>query len=113
MVDFKRAPGTDEADPTADPVGSIEQLGSSIDVSILSDDVDPLSVLILVGGLAALGAGLLAIRHLARRRGAAGCPWEVDPRRRSRVGMTGWVCADCGASGYTNDGKPPRECGKA
>lgn len=113
MADFKRAPGTDRADPSDDPVGSIETLGSSIDISILSDDVDPLSIVMLVGGLAALGAGLLAIRHLARRRTAVGCAWEVDTRRRSRVGMTGWVCADCGASGYTNDGQPPKECGKA
>ena len=113
MVDFKRAPGTDTADPSNDPVGSIETLGSSIDISILSDDADPLSILMLVGGLAAMGAGLLAIRHFARRRATMGCPWEVDARRRSRVGMTGWVCADCGASGYTNDGQPPKECGKA
>lgn len=38
------------------------------------------------------------------------CRWTRDKRRHRQTRFTRWVCAECGAEGYSSDGRPPTAC---
>ncbi len=38
------------------------------------------------------------------------CRWKRDKQRHRQARFTRWVCAECGAEGYSSDNRPPTEC---